>query len=117
MPPATVNAPTSATRGPAEPASSQPSARFAASAAPSAAAAPCGKKSAKRTSSPITSTDAAIVELRATTMCDSSRSTVRGAFESRCAVSMCGVCSAVRATSAIDTSPGTRVRLERSSPW
>jgi len=116
IPPATVQRPRSVTRGAASPAGNQPCTRLTPIAVPSAGGAPRGKKSAKTASRQRTSTEPAIVVERATSICRSSLYDVATGPPSRCHDSACGVCSAVRATSAIETSPGTRVRLETSSP-
>jgi len=90
-PPATQQTPTNATRGPASPLGSHPSARFAASDAPSAVGAPRGKKSAKPTSRMRSKTEVAIVVLRATWIWSSSRYSVATLPPSRFHVSEWGV--------------------------
>lgn len=94
----------------------QPIARLAAGAAPSAAGAPAGRKSANAIRSDSTSTDAAVVELRDDRIRASRRvGAATGLAEAR-ARSLFAVPSAGRATSAIDTSPGTRVSREKRMP-
>ena len=115
-PPTTVKSPSSAVAVTAPPAPAQPSTRFPASAPPSAGAAPPGSRSAKATRSASTSTEPAIVEPRDETIRASSPAIAAAGFAAACGRSRFSVWSAVRATSAIEASPGTRVNRETRIP-